>query len=497
MDTIESLYKKARSTPSDIYEHIPVHAKLAEECDSVVEFGVGSMVSTWGLLHGLKPGGKYTGVDLDMPPVETFTTAKRLAEEKGINFNFIARDDMTIQPEEIGEADMIFIDSMHTYCHLTYELETFSHLAKKYLTFHDSSAPWGEMDDNEYTGDRSEYPAWYDKSKRGVWTAIKDFLSRHPEWYLKERRTNCHGFTILSRCDTTSNVHGIAFSIPEEKIVKELPRNKIRMMSKMIPGKLETYIYNTEEEYYKQYQESFFALTMKKNGWDCLRHYEIIANGCLPVFKDIEQCPARTLTLYPKELQLEANQLYSTHLYFELDDPEFLEKYYNLLQRMISYLREHLTTKKVAKYVLGKSGNSDAKNVLFLSGETAPDYLRCLTLHGFKALFDAQCHDYPIIPHIYEGCNRDNLYGKGITYSGLINPGLHNFSIDNYYTIRSLIEHHYFDIVIFGSMTRGMMLYNTVLSTYKSSEIIFLNGEDESLILNGESKHPLFVRSLI
>lgn len=499
MDTIESLYNKACSTPSDIYEHIPVHRRLASECDSVVEIGVRSMVSTWGFLHGLRPGGRYTGVDLFMPQEETFNTAKRLAEEKGIEFIFIARDDMTIPPEEIGEADMVFIDSMHTYCHLTYEMETFAHLARKYLTFHDSSWPWGEMDDNEYTGDRSEYPAWYDKTKRGVWTAIKDFLDTHPEWVLQERKINSHGFVILVRAPVKSqnNVHGINFSIPEEKIVKDLPMNKVRMMSEMIPGKQETYIYNTEEEYYKQYQESFFGMTCKKGGWDCLRHYEIIANGCLPVFKDIERCPTRTLSLYPKELQLEANQLYSTYLYSELDDPVFLSKYYDLLQRMVTYLREFLTTEKMAKYVLDKSGNSNAKRILYLSRDTEPDYLRDLTLHGFKSSFGRECVDFPPIPHLYKGCHMNGLYGKGITYSGLIDLELHNSDIDSYNIIRGLIQQHYFDVIIYGSMTRGMMFYNTVLGTYKSSEIIFLNGEDDSLILKDDSTSPTFIRELV
>ena len=106
---------------------------------------------------------------------------------------------MEIDITKIEEVDMIFIDSLHTYCHLTYELEKFSHLSKKYLTFHDSSGPWGETDDSEYTGNYLEYPVEYDRNKRGIWSAIEDFLIRHSEWKLKERRVNNNGFTILER----------------------------------------------------------------------------------------------------------------------------------------------------------------------------------------------------------------------------------------------------------------------------------------------------------
>jgi hypothetical protein len=473
---LEILYQNACNTPSDINEHVSVHRKLAEECNSVVEIGVRSMVSTWGLLSGLRSGCKYTGVDLNFPPEQTFNTAKRLSREKGVIFNFIARDDMIIEPDEIGEVDMMFIDSLHTYCHLTFELERFSHLAKKYLTFHDSSSPWNLVDDNDYHGDYSEYPATIDKSKRGVWTAIVDFLQRHPEWKLKERKLNNHGFTILER--VASLIHGITFSIPEEKLITVIP-NKLRMMSLMVPGKLETYIYETEEEYYKQYQESCFAITTRKRGVDCLRHYEIIANGCLPVFPNIEQCPAETLSLYPKQLQIECNELYSESLIRNLDDQDFRLKYDILVGQMITYLREKLTTIKVARYILNESKVNPSK-ILFI-GPNFPDYLNSLTLHGFKTLFGRNCHDFPKVNHLYKGCDRTVLYGKGITYSGLLDHDLHDDSLDNYFELDSKIINHYFDIVIYGGFTRNLMFYNSVLSNYDPSEIIYLNGEDEAL----------------
>ena len=496
MSTIEELYTKASTTYSDIYEHVPVHRKLTEECDSVVEIGVRSMVSTWGFIHGLKSGGKYTGIDLFMPPEETFNLAKKLAEEKGINFNFIARNDMIILPEEVGECDMLFIDSMHTYCHVTYELETFSHLAKKYITGHDVNLPWSINDDNEYNGDRSEYPQWYDKNKRGVWTAFEDFLIRHPEWSLKERKMNNHGFVILER--TKSNVHGINFSIPEEKIVKEIP-TKLRMESLLIPGKLETYIYETETDYYKQYQESYFAITCKKRGFDCLRHYEIIANGCIPVFLDIDSCPNNTMYLYPKDLQKEANKFYSSYHYSELDDSDFINKYNILINKFLSYMREHLTTVKVAEYVLEKSNNENKKNILFLVGLDYSDYLRCTTLHGFKTKFGNSCHDFPKLPHLYNGGSHSGLYGKEFTYSGLLDNELHLDNFDNCFLLDELIKSHYFDIVIYGSSTRGMMFYNSVLSFYKPEEIIYLNGEDESLKESSlpETNSHIFVRELV
>lgn len=200
--SLSEQYMRATLRSSDINEHLPTHLELAQQCSSVVEIGVRDMQSTWGLLHGLPTGGRYIGIDICLPPHNPITKARLLAEEKGISFNFIARNDMLIDPwREIGAVDMIFFDALHTYCHLLYELETFSPLARKFLTFHDSSGPWERTDDFAYSGDYSEYPAHYDSSKRGVWTAIEDFLVMHPEWRLKKRYTNNFGFTILERDD--------------------------------------------------------------------------------------------------------------------------------------------------------------------------------------------------------------------------------------------------------------------------------------------------------
>lgn len=186
---------------SDIVEHIPILKKLAQECSSVTEIGLRDMNSTWGILQGLSENSKnerlYTGIDLDQPPSKIFNLAQRLARENGIDFRFIQANDMEI---DIEPTDLLFIDSMHTYCHLTYELEKFSSKALKYIAMHDTDEPWGFIDDfQQYFGDRSEYPVGIDRNKRGLWRAVVDFLEKHPEWALHERRLNSHGFTILKR----------------------------------------------------------------------------------------------------------------------------------------------------------------------------------------------------------------------------------------------------------------------------------------------------------
>ena len=283
----------------------------------------------------------------------------------------------------------------------------------------------------------------------------------------------------------------ITFSISESKIINDTQLNglkKKKLLSSLIPGNISTYIYNTEKEYYEEYQQSYFALTTKKAGWDCLRHYEILANGCIPYFPLINKCPVNTLSLFPKDLIKEGNILYEKYKLSGLDINE-----YNILRnKMLNYTKEHLTTRKMAEYILNKI-NMKPKKILFLSGDLNPDYLRCLTLEGFKLLMGELCHDYPKIKHIYKN-NIPNLYGKGFTYSNLLDNSLHNDEYDK--TIIDDINNKNYDLIIYGSYHRGMPYYELVSKTYNNNEIVLLCGEDIHKCDNKwiQKGHYLFMR---
>ncbi|MBS0628656.1 MAG: hypothetical protein JSS30_00350 [Verrucomicrobia bacterium] len=199
---LRKIYQRNCKKPSDIHEHLPLLRELAKECSTVTEIGTRGMVSTWGILLGLSENvseiRSYTGIDLALPPKRTLQLAKLLAQKNRISFQFWNADDMKI---DIQPSDLLFIDSLHTYAHLTFELEKFSSKVSKYIALHDTSAPWGEKDDDEYHGNFSEYPLFIDRNKRGLWLAVGDFLDRHPEWVLHKRYLNCHGFTILKRVE--------------------------------------------------------------------------------------------------------------------------------------------------------------------------------------------------------------------------------------------------------------------------------------------------------
>jgi len=140
----------------------------------------------------------------------------------------------------------------------------------------------------------------------------------------------------------------IQFCIPKEKILPEIPP-KTRLMSLLNPADRTTYTYYASEAvYYQQYAESYFGRTMKKGGWDCCRHYEIIAAGCLPYFENLESCPPRTLGFLPKNNLLHARIMHDT---WEQMDQRY-DIWLELMLKVQESLRAHLTTEAMARYLV-------------------------------------------------------------------------------------------------------------------------------------------------
>lgn len=290
------------------------------------------------------------------------------------------------------------------------------------------------------------------------------------------------------------SVYPISFSIPECKIVKEVPE-KTKELATIIPGDQSTYIFNSEDAYYADYQTSKYGKTVCKGGWDCLRHYEILANGCIPWFPDLENCPPQTMVHFPKKAILRTNPRSLTD-----------NQYPDAVRGLLDYTRTHLTTKAMAQYVLNTAGHPNAKKILYLSGLSDwamyTDYLRCLTLHGFKELLHAECYDYPRINHLYTNYAGDanQLYGKGMTYSKLLPPEWHT-PLGN---VEQSIANKEFDVVIYGSIHRGMPFFDKVSKVYAPNEIILLCGEDlhgpyhkhGACPFIGKTQCNLFVREL-
>lgn len=148
----------------------------------------------------------------------------------------------------------------------------------------------------------------------------------------------------LSKDMKAAGMHPVSFGIPKEKIIDTV-KEKTRMLAHIIPGDQSTYIYDDEQDYYNGYAEAYFGKTMRKAGWDCLRHYEIMANGCIPYFPDLAKCPEETMVYFPKKMILETNILFES----KSKDVKILLEY---SRKLLDYTRQNLTTEAVAKYII-------------------------------------------------------------------------------------------------------------------------------------------------
>ncbi len=135
----------------------------------------------------------------------------------------------------------------------------------------------------------------------------------------------------------------ISFSIPTIK-VDFVKTNKIRNKAICDPTDRSTYIYKNEKDYYQGYKEARFGNTMKKAGWDCMRHYEILANGCIPTI-DLNLCPEQTMTSFPKQLCIKVKE----DLNNGLDPTVVYEKYANEFE--VHLLANNTTKAEATKFV--------------------------------------------------------------------------------------------------------------------------------------------------
>jgi len=136
----------------------------------------------------------------------------------------------------------------------------------------------------------------------------------------------------------------ISFSIPTSKI--NFNKNKVKDDAYITPLNRSTYIYSNEKDYYNDYSEARFGVTVKKAGWDCMRHYEIMCNGCIPLFLDIDKCPSLTMTDFPKQLCLDALRLYNE------EGP--VKAYEELIDRFEDHFTMNNTTTRVAEKFIRK-----------------------------------------------------------------------------------------------------------------------------------------------
>jgi hypothetical protein len=157
--------------------------------------------------------------------------------------------------------------------------------------------------------DRQEpYPYAGQWWRRRVWWTLPRAHTRAR--YFKRELTPLTGWfrsylalppALASRLPSMRAMREISFSIPAEKVLEQPPADKERLLASHVvdpevaarTGVGSGYLFTRESDYYADLQGSRFGITGKRAGWDCLRHYELAANGCVPCFRALDRKPPR------------------------------------------------------------------------------------------------------------------------------------------------------------------------------------------------------------
>ena len=152
----------------------------------------------------------------------------------------------------------------------------------------------------------------------------------------------------------------INFSIPSIKIYKTKPQKTKLFASHIVDeevkakiiGSSTAYLFNSEDDYYNDLRCSKYAITTKRAGWDCIRHYEIAANWCIPCFKNLDKKPIDSA---PHGLNTSNCIIYKCYddlinQINSIDD----EKYFFLQNNLNNWIKS-MTTEEVAKRIISET----------------------------------------------------------------------------------------------------------------------------------------------
>jgi hypothetical protein len=202
MSIITDRYKRYCSQRTDINRHLPTLYRFAKRSETISEFGVRGIISTWAFLQGLLDNGsgtkQLTCVDIENAP--GMDEVQKIAADNGIALRFLQHDSATCS---IPPVDLLFIDTWHIYGHLKRELSRHHAGVQKFIIMHDTEIDGGPGEslrmgwDIKKQADQSGYAE--EEIRCGLWKAIEEFLAQNPEWKLLRRYCHNNGLTVLAR----------------------------------------------------------------------------------------------------------------------------------------------------------------------------------------------------------------------------------------------------------------------------------------------------------
>lgn len=304
------------------------------------------------------------------------------------------------------------------------------------------------------------------------------------KWYIS------HITNIYQNYSVTQYLYPLSYSIPHKCVQTLNQTKKIRMFSHLVPGDKSTYIYKDEENYNNNYKESWFAITYKKGGYDCLRHYEILANNCIPFYIDIDKIPEKTMTIFPKKIVKKAMKTLEDAKINGFDTCIFD----SIVKELHDYTINNLTCEKTASNLLTlinrlnqcSKQHSDIKVIMITNNNM--NYSMMSLAYGLRMNCKSNFIDFPKINSLYDRIQ----YNLHITDDIRIDRS----DIDN------KLRNKYYDYVIIGSVGPDegwscQYYEHLIRNVYKQTEIIYIFGGDRPYNITTNNQFHRYLRDFL
>jgi len=336
----------------------------------------------------------------------------------------------------------------------------------------------------------------------------------------------------------TSLTNPLSFSFPPTKI--PAPILKTRLLSPLNPYDRSTYVYDSESDYMRQYQESWFAISPPKAGHDCFRHLEVMACRCIPLI-GLDDCPDTIMAHYPKHVlqhvfhtiqRLCKEQFDTTDIRILLDplkaqefvvSPILLQKWSSVLH---DWLLEHLTCDKMASWIMSRMGlqangpKGPRPKVLMIDTtlegreDQKDDYTASMTYIGFKLLLGLDAtstHDSPLVyddvvssvdPATGAVCAGPSInkqvvvYGKGFNWLGVLPTTLRDVRLSEE-QIRANIASRHYDLIVYLSVRHEFYLRDCIHQHYPKERVAYIDGRDKVTDFKASGHETWFIRPLV
>ena len=293
---------------------------------------------------------------------------------------------------------------------------------------------------------------------------------------------------LAQECFDQHGLWPISFSYPGNPM--SINSHPTQIVADIVPGF--PYSFDDELSYMGAYHQAYMGLTKRKAGWDCFRHVEILAAGCIPLMPDVASIPTFSMVHYPKSAMAQA----AKHMRHGggIPNPDARRAFRK-------HFEVNLTSVSMARYLLRAAGLSNAQRILFVDAALpqAADYQSVVTLLGLKQLRGSECHVRHPVEYVYSDTQErtSQLYGRGFGYTRLLAPEL-----------RSSTEHDGtspnpadFDALVVGSVSRNSKQARALLQQFAPERTVWIHGEDTPPTLDQtrsmkDTGAHIFVRSI-